>query len=192
MDNNKVYDAYLMAKEKHRGQKRRDGRPYIAHPITVARVVRKYFSNEERLNEMIIAAYLHDTIEDTDTTYEEIKEKFGSYVAYLVMGVTNDEEVKKSMGKTNYLCYKMYHMNNDVLNLKLCDRLSNVMDLRNAEKSFIERYETETIMILDYLLSNRNLTETQLEIVKEINNQINDLRKDTVLALVKHTKYNQG
>ena len=81
----------------------------------------------------------------------------------------------------------MYHMNDDVLNLKLCDRLSNVMDLRNANKEFLERYETETIMILDYLLSNRNLTETQLEIVKEINNQINDLRKDMVLSLAKHS-----
>ena len=91
MDNNKVYEAYLMAKEKHRGQKRMDGRPYIAHPIMVARLVKKYLSNEERLDEIIMAAYLHDTIEDTDTTYEEIEEKFGSYVAYLVMGVTNDE-----------------------------------------------------------------------------------------------------
>ena len=187
MDNNKVYGAYLMAKEKHRGQKRMDGRPYIAHPIMVARLVKKYLSNKERLDEIIMAAYLHDTIEDTDTTYEEIEEKFGSYVAYLVMGVTNDEKIKKSMGKTNYLCYKMYHMNDDVLNLKLCDRLSNVMDLRNANKEFLERYETETIMILDYLLSNRNLTETQLEIVKEINNQINDLRKDMVLSLAKHS-----
>ena len=187
MDNNKVYEAYLMAKEKHRGQKRMDGRPYIAHPIMVARLVKKYLSNEERLDEIIMAAYLHDTIEDTDKTYEEIEEKFGSYVAYLVMGVTNDEKIKKSMGKTNYLCYKMYHMNDDDLNLKLCDRLSNVMDLRNANKEFLERYETETIMILDYLLSNRNLTETQLEIVKEINNQINDLRKDMVLSLAKHS-----
>ena len=71
MDNNKVYEAYLMAKEKHRGQKRMDGRPYIAHPIMVARLVKKYLSNEERLDEIIMAAYLHDTIEDTDTKYGE-------------------------------------------------------------------------------------------------------------------------
>ena len=134
------------------------------------------------------AAYLHDTVEDAENpeiVKEEIKTKFGEYVSYLVLGVTTDKEIKNKIGKTNYLCYKMCAMDEDVLNLKLCDRLANVLDLKNAPDEFVNKYEIETIVILSYLVSNRKLNSVQLEIIKEINDNINKLRKPKILELVK-------
>lgn len=183
---NKMNDAYQFAKQKHEGQVRQDGSKYICHPIKVAEIVKNYFSNHIKLNELITAAYLHDVIEDTNTTIDEIKEKFGEYVAYLVNGVTNEKEQKNIMGKTNYLCNKMLNMDEDVLNLKLCDRLANVLDLNNANQDFAERYETETTIILNYLLINKKLTNIQIELIKNINEQINNLRKQNILKLVKN------
>lgn len=182
---NKMRDAYCFAKQKHEDQRRKDGSAYITHPIKVAELVKNYFFNDPRVNELVTAAYLHDTVEDTDTTIEEIQEKFGNYVAYLVEGVTNDNQMKHMMGKTNYLCNKMLHMDEDVLNLKLCDRLANILDLSNASPEFMEKYEIETIVIINFLLMNADLTATQKEIIKTINEEINRLRKEEIVKLAK-------
>lgn len=181
---NKMKEAYEVAEEKHKGQTRKDGTPYINHPIKVAELVNKYFSNHPRINELVTAAYLHDTVEDTDMTIDIIKEKFGEYVAYLVAGVTKDNSLKRKVGKTVYLSNEIVNMEEDILNLKLCDRLANILDLCNAPDDFVEKYEIETIVILNYLLTNRKVTKTQMEIIKEINTQINNLRKPMILSLV--------
>lgn len=179
----KMNEAYSFAKQKHEGQTRENGSPYINHPIKVAELVKKYFTNHPKINELITAAYLHDILEDTDTSIDEIRQNFGEYVSYLVNGITNDEDMKISMGKTAYLCHKILNMDEDTLNLKLCDRLANVLDLNNAADDFVEKYETETIMILNYLLNNRKVTNIQRNIIKDINSQINNLRKAKILKL---------
>lgn len=183
---NKMNDAYIFAKQKHEGQVRKDGNAYIHHPIKVAELINKYFSNHLKINELISAAYLHDVVEDTDTTIDEIKQKFGEHVASLVNGVTNNKKQKNIMGKTNYLCKKMLNMDDDVLNLKLCDRLANVLDLNNAPVDFAEKYEIETIVIINYLLTNKTVTDIQREIIKEINVHINNLRNSKILKLSKN------
>lgn len=181
---NMMNEALEFAKKRHEGQTREDGSAYISHPIQVAEIVKRYFSNYPRINELITAAYLHDTVEDTNTTIDEIKYKFGEYVAYLVDGVTNDKIMKQKMGKINYLCNKMLEMNEDTLNLKLCDRLANILDLNTASVTFAEKYEIETIVIINYLLCNRNITYIQKEIIQEIKENINNLRKAQILKLV--------
>ena len=180
---NKMNEAYIYAKQKHKGQVRKDGSPYINHPVKVAEIVSEFFSVHPKINEYITASYLHDVVEDTDTTIDEIRDKFGDFVAYLVDGVTSDKTKKKIMGKTNYLCNKMLNMDEDVLNLKLCDRLANVLDLENADSDFKEKYEIETTVILNYLLTNKKLTDIQMKLIKIINKQINDLRKRKILKL---------
>lgn len=182
---NKMNDAYNFAKEKHKNQVRKDGSDYINHPIKVAELVKKYFKNHKKINELITAAYLHDVLEDTDTSKKEIEEIFGEYVSNLVNGVTNDKKQKNKMGKTNYLCNKILNMNEDVLNLKLCDRLANILDLNNAPSDFIEKYEIETTIIINYLLSNKTVTEIQKEIIKNINKHLINLRKQNILHLTK-------
>lgn len=182
---NKIKKAFLFAKEKHANQLRKNGSLYINHPILVANLIDKFYFLYDNVLDLKIAAYLHDTVEDTDATIEEIEKTFGSYVAYLVLGVTNDKKLIDVIGKTSYLADKLIIMENDVLDLKLCDRLANVMDLSNANESFKKRYILETITILNNLLDKRELTKTQLTVIKNINKELKDLGKQNTLKIAK-------
>ena len=92
VDIEKVDETYHYAEEKHEGQKRKDGSPYIIHPLAVAEIVA-----EQGLDtDAVLGALLHDCIEDTDATYEEISKKFGKTVAELVEGVTKLTRVQYS------------------------------------------------------------------------------------------------
>ena len=86
-DVKEIEKAYLYAKEKHKGQYRRTGEEYIVHPLFVAYILTSINADKDT----IIAALLHDTIEDTDVSKSDIKEKFGDVVAKLVDGVTKIE-----------------------------------------------------------------------------------------------------
>ena len=73
-DVKRINDAYLLAREAHKEQRRKSGEPYIMHPVAVARIV----AEELRLGaNPIIAAFLHDVVEDTQYTIEDIRERFG-------------------------------------------------------------------------------------------------------------------
>ena len=82
--------AYMFAYEKHFGQKRLSGEPYIVHPLNVAYILADINADTPTL----CAALLHDTIEDCEVTYEELEEKFGTEVASLVNGVTKINRLK--------------------------------------------------------------------------------------------------
>ena len=176
--NDKIEKALEFAKEAHLNQIRADGTPYINHPIKVAENVKKYIKSKE-IDNLIICALLHDTLEDTNTTYYDIANNFGYLVASIVLELTNDNEIKNLLGKTRYLQIKMKNMTNWALNIKLCDRLNNVMDLENATTTFQEKYTIETIDIISYLLENRKLTQTQKDIICLINNEIERQRENT-------------
>lgn len=79
--------ALQFATEKHSGQKRRGGEDYVQHCIRVSLTVSWLTSKEE----VIIAALLHDTLEDTNTSYDELEAQFGSEVARLVRSLSNNE-----------------------------------------------------------------------------------------------------
>ena len=177
--------ALSFAIEKHKDQYRKDGTPYISHPIIVSELIEEYFYDHPNIDELKIAGYLHDTLEDTDTTIDEIKEYFGDYVAKLVFDLTNNKAMVKKFGKTDYLCYKLVNLDEDALNIKLCDRLANILDLSSAPIIFEEKYELQTMIILNFLVNNRELTPIQKRIVDEINHHINDLRKTSILKLSK-------
>ena len=179
--NDKIEKALEFAKEAHLNQIRADGTPYINHPIKVAENVKKYIKSKE-IDNLIICALLHDTLEDTNTTYYDIANNFGYLVASIVVELTNDNEIKNLLGKTRYLQIKMKNMTNWALNIKLCDRLNNVMDLENATTTFQEKYTIETIDIISYLLENRKLTQTQKDIICLINNEIERQRENTKKA----------
>lgn len=82
----------------------------------------------------------------------------------------------------------MLHMDEDVLNLKLCDILANTLDLCNVNKVFAEKYETETTIILNYLLTNKKLTNSQ-RTYKKVNSEINNLRQQNILQLTRNQKH---
>lgn len=159
--------ALGFASKKHEGQTRIDGSPYIFHPIRVAMIVEKFKLSHE-MDSLIAAAFLHDVVEDTQTSLEEITKEFGVLVSSLVEELTSNKAIIRARGKANYLLDKMVKMSNWGLVLKLADRADNVKDLIHASKEFEEKYKKETIFILDKLEVNRALTNTQKVLVDKI------------------------
>lgn len=180
--------ALEFAREKHKGQIRKNNTPveYITHPINVANLVKKYANNKENIDDLVSSAYLHDTLEDTNTTYEELICNFGNIISNLVKELTNNDVLKKEMGKTKYLSIKMANMSEDALIIKLCDRLDNVSSLYDTNKAFIDKYLRETISILNYIINNRNLNTIHLNIINDINKEVNNVIKcctvDNIIA----------
>lgn len=123
--------AYEFAKLKHQGQKRMNGgEDYIIHPLTVATYCLRLDLDETS----IIAAFLHDTVEDTDTTLPEIEKTFGFYVAYLVDGLTNITEVSDMASSSDDIknVRKIILKSADdirVIMIKLCDRMHNFLTM---------------------------------------------------------------
>ncbi len=128
-DMQRVRDAYTLAAEAHKEQRRKTGEPYIIHPIAVARIV----AEELELGaNPVIAAFLHDVVEDTDYTIEDIRERFGDDVAFLVGVVTKQKKEKYELSKQvdNYrqiLASVQYDVR--AILIKLADRLHNMRTL---------------------------------------------------------------
>ena len=128
-DMQRVRNAYALASEAHKDQRRKTGEPYIIHPIAVARIV----AEELELGaNPVIAAFLHDVVEDTDYTIEDIRERFGDDVAFLVGVVTKQKKDKyeKSKQVDNYrqiLASVQYDVR--AILIKLADRLHNMRTL---------------------------------------------------------------
>ena len=167
--------ALAYATKAHAGQTRSGGAPYITHPVRVAQNVEK-FKRSKNLDALISAAYLHDTIEDTDTTHEDLEKLFGGLVASLVQELTSDKDEVKRQGKTEYLGKKMAGMTSYALVIKLADRLDNVQDIATAKSaSWRRKYKTETENILDYIEKNRVLSSTHLRIIGLIRNKLKEV-----------------
>jgi len=152
-----VIEAYEFAEKKHKDQYRKASNlEYITHPKYVARVVEQLTGDET----LVIVALLHDTLEDTNTTFEEIKEKFGIQVAHLVNELTNKKEERGSMKKKNYILNKMINMSDDALIVKLSDRFHNVLFLEKDQDDledlkFVKYYYHNTRFILNNLKHER-------------------------------------
>jgi (p)ppGpp synthase/HD superfamily hydrolase len=168
--------AKKYATEKHKGQPRKNGDEYISHPIGVAELVIKY-KKSHNIDVLTAAAYLHDVLEQTDATYYELVDLFGYDVASIVMELTTNEEMKDAIGKERYLAYKLKHMTSWALVIKLCDRLHNISDLDLQDESFRNRYIGETLYILNYIIDNRELSDTHKAIIRDIRLGIDNVMK---------------
>lgn len=160
-------NALAFATIMHKGQYRKDGSEYINHPIRVANYVAKY-KKSSNLELLVNCSYLHDTIEDTKTTYYDLVNKFGVLTASIVQELTTDIDFKKELGKSRYLQIKMKNMTSWALVIKLCDRLDNISDSITADQNFRNRYVAETLEIINFLINNRDLSKTHLLIIKQI------------------------
>ena len=171
-------EVLRFATEKHKGQKRDDGNDYITHPIRVAKLVDNFKAKNSANREVLLAAaFLHDTLEDTDTSYKELATKFGEVVASLVLELTTAKYACHTIGKSQYLAEKMQHMTSYALTIKLADRLDNIMDLKGCRIEKQTKMINDTIYILNYLEKNRKLTKPQIAISNAIKDKIESYKK---------------
>ncbi len=123
-----ILDAASFAAKKHTGQKRKgsDGEPYINHPIEVANLLVSVGKIED--DDMIVAALLHDTVEDCGVSHEEIEENFGTVVASYVRELTDDKSLPKEERK-NLQIEHAPHLSHGAKQIKLADKISNIRDV---------------------------------------------------------------
>ena len=141
----RMYRAYELAAEAHSQQRRKSGEPYIIHPIAVATIVAQEL---ELGDNPIISAFLHDVVEDTDYTVEDIRELFGDDVAFLVDTVTKrkKDSYQHSKQVDNYRqILESVHYDIRALLIKLADRLHNMRTLSSmrADKQMKIAGETD-------------------------------------------------
>jgi len=127
---NKLLEAASFAAKKHRNQKRKgsDAEPYINHPLEVANLLANIGKVEDY--NILIAAILHDTIEDTETTKEEIIGRFGEEVCSYVLEVTDDKSLPKQVRKQKQVEHAP-HLSYGAKQIKLGDKISNITDVTN-------------------------------------------------------------
>ncbi|WP_435871314.1 HD domain-containing protein [Micrococcus luteus] len=119
-----LHKAYVLAESSHRGQMRKSGEPYITHPLAVTLILAELGAETTTLT----ASLLHDTVEDTEVTLDQVGEQFGEEVRYLVDGVTKLEKVDYGAAAEPETFRKMLvATGNDVrvMSIKLADRLHN-------------------------------------------------------------------
>lgn len=176
-------EAYQVAYQAHDGQKRRSGEPYITHPVAVAQILAELGIGPKT----VIAALLHDTVEDTDYTLEQCREQFGAEVAMLVDGVTKLDKVKYGDSAQAETVRKMIvAMSKDirVLVIKLADRLHNArtwgfMPVESAKRKARETLEIYTplahrlgIQTLKWELEDLSFAVLHPKIYQEIENLV--------------------
>ncbi len=167
---NLLEEVIKFAKEKHKNQKRKFSKlPYFIHPKRIAEKIKQITNN---IN-IIATAYLHDTIEDTNATYEEINQLFGKEIADLVKELTSDNIEVKKMGKKKYLTQKMNKMSENAFLVKLVDRLDNIKDIKDGPQAFKEKYLKETHYILENL--NRQINKQHALILDELRETLEKL-----------------
>ena len=148
LDAQRLYDAFTFADAEHHGQLRKSGEPYIIHPLAVADIVADLGLDTDS----VIAALLHDCIEDTPATHEDIAKRFGPTVADLVEGVTKltrMQYVSKEEEQMENLRKMLMAMSHDirVILIKICDRLHNMrtMEYQSPRKQREKSLETMEI-----------------------------------------------
>ena len=187
-DQEEINNAFLYAKNGHQGQKRKSGEEYITHPLHVA----IYLAELNFDIDTIKAALLHDLVEDTDITYQDIKKTFGKEVADLVDGVTKLDKIKynsREEAKADAIRKMVIAMSKDirVLILKLADRLHNIETIEFHNKWTKEKIANETLYVyapLAHRLGLQTIKHKLEDISFEIlydkqNNEIKDLLKQS-------------
>jgi GTP diphosphokinase / guanosine-3',5'-bis(diphosphate) 3'-diphosphatase len=123
-----VLSAVQFAAYKHRDQRRKDpaASPYVNHPIELANVLKLEGGVDDA--QVLCAALLHDTIEDTDTTVEELRAKFGAAIASVVLEVSDDKDLPKSRRKALQIEHAP-HLSRAAKLVKLADKICNLRDV---------------------------------------------------------------
>lgn len=158
-----THQMYRFAKQKHDATgavRKHSGDPYWVHPEGVAKVAAAYGGTDIEIQ----AAMAHDTLEDTNCSYDELEEMFGEEVASIVREITNDTEEVDRLGKEQYINLELISLSHPALFVKLCDMYYNQMDFPTEAQ---RRRMTKNI---NYLLANRedDLNENEIALIEAI------------------------
>lgn len=158
------------ATEKHEGQHRKSGEPYITHPLCVASLLVEW----EMDMDSVLAGVLHDTVEDTEATLEEIRQLFGRDVAFLVDGVTKVSQARSGMrdlesylpSTKDNLTKLLIAVGQDVrvIIIKLADRLHNMQTLQYKSEPKQKKIARETIEVFAPLADRLNMGRVRVQL----------------------------
>jgi len=125
-----LFKALAFSAEKHTKQRRKDidKTPYINHPISLANILAQRWVIDENV---LCAAILHDTIEDTETTADELQEHFGEKITSIVLEVTDDKSLEKSVRKQKQVEHAA-SISHEAKLVKLADKIANITDIINS------------------------------------------------------------
>ncbi len=174
----KLLHAASFAARKHTGQTRKgdDAAPYINHPLEVANLLANVGNVEDF--DVLIAAILHDTVEDTGTKKEEIEELFGANVASIVMEVTDDKLLSKAERKQKQVEHAP-HLSHGAKQLKMSDKISNITDVMKnppagwSKERRLEYVEWGERVVAGLRGANENLENHFDKLVVEAKEKIN-------------------
>lgn len=160
----RIHEAFELAREAHAEQKRKSGEPYIIHPIAVATIV----AEELKLGaNPVIAAFLHDVVEDTDYTMDDIRQRFGDDVAFLVSVVTKKNtgnyEISKQVDNYKQMLNSI-HYDIRALLVKLADRLHNMRTLSSMRPDKQMKIAGETDFFYAPLANRLGLYNVKIEL----------------------------
>ncbi len=159
-----VYDAYNFGKKAHNGQKRKSGEPYFNHCVAVATILADWGMDQN----MVIGGLLHDTIEDTEVTKEDISKRYGDDVLHLVESVTNLSEIKfnsRNHRKAENFMKMFISFANDIraIIIKLADRLHNLRTISYLTKIKQRRLALESKEIFAPLAHRIGMNNVKME-----------------------------
>ncbi len=173
------FQALNFAYKKHQPNKQRaEGHPQIFHPTRIANYLVSLFGGYKSAyqnpahKKMIEVALLHDTLEDTSTTYEELVKKFGVDTADGVLALTNPAHLSSTGKKAEYLLEKMKKMDPDILLVKLADRLDNIKTLY----AMPEEKQQQTVKDTEFIL--KGLTSGEIELSDYHSIVIKDIKRE--------------
>ena len=161
-----IEKAYKVASEAHKDQKRKSGEPYIIHPLCVAIIL----ADLELDKETIVAGLLHDAVEDTWMTYEEVEKEFGGEVALLVDGVTKIGQLSYSSDKVEMQAESLRKMflamakDIRVIMIKLADRLHNMRTLQYMTPAKQQEKARETMDIYAPIAGRLGISKIKTEL----------------------------
>jgi len=181
-----IHRAYRVAFRLHQGQYRKSGDPYITHPLEVARILAEYGLDADT----IAAALLHDTVEDTEFTLEQVEEEFGATTAKLIDGVTKLDRVKfsnREQAQAATIRKMVVALARDVrvLLIKLVDRLHNIRTIAPLPPEKQQRIASETIEVYAPLAHRLGVQEIKHEMEDRCFEILHPLRYAEIVALLR-------